>query len=462
MRLTLAYAMLFIVSFMGAYAAIYFIMRGTMARAMDDDLLEELNEVDAIIGNRLIGSARQDLLREAEFDGVEEFFIRVYSVSGEEAFASNLSSWSHVDVIEAPPTGQRTVSFRTYKLGGRPDEVRVIAGPIGGGYFAQLGQSVDEGNELLRNMREVMTTALLLVSVIATFAGWVMARRALRGVEQVTRTAEQISGGELNRRVSLSGHGDEIDRLAASFNTMVERIQLLLSSMREITDNIAHDLRSPITRLRGRAELALTRAGGGETEALAAETLEECDRLLAMINTMLDISELEAGTARIESNAVDLGALVIDTCDLFEPVAEAAGVNLKAETEVGCVILGDVNGLQRALGNIVDNALKYTPEGESVIVALRPAPGGMEITVRDTGVGIPEEESRRIFDRFFRGDRSRSQRGSGLGLSLARALVRAQGGEISVKSRPGAGSTFTLFLPGLPLQGNGAAKITNS
>jgi signal transduction histidine kinase len=250
---------------------------------------------------------------------------------------------------------------------------------------------------------------------------------------------------------------------------MVERIQLLLSSIREITDNIAHDLRSPVARLRGRAEIALTRsvphgreAGDLPEETLAEETLEECDRLLAMINTMLDISELEAGTARIEADTVDLGELVHDTRDLFEPVAEAAGITLRAEAEPGHTIRGDVNGLQRALGNVVDNALKYTPEGGSVMVRLRPAEGAMKITVQDTGVGIPEEESERIFDRFYRGDRSRSQQGSGLGLSLARALVRAQGGDITLKSRVGEGTKFTLLLPGIPPRSHGNAELTNS
>lgn len=462
-RLTLMYALVFIVSFAGVYAAIYLMMQGSMARAVDDDLLEELQEVEAIIGARSIGEAREDLLREAEFDGVEEFFIRIYSPGGEEIFASNLSSWERVERIEPPDTGQRVFDFRTYNLGALPEEVRVISGPINGGLFAQLGQSTDEGNQLLRNMRETMTTALLLVTVVATLVGWLMARRSLRGVEHVTRAAERISGGDLHRRVKLTGRGDEIDRLAASFNTMVERIQAVLSSMREITDNIAHDLRSPVARLRGRAELALSRsADGGEADPLAAETVEECDRLLAMINTMLDISELEAGTARLKSETVDLGELVLDTCDLFEPVAEAANVTLKAEASTGTVIRGDVNGLQRALGNVVDNALKYTPAGGRVVVRLTRAQGGGAITVEDTGIGIPEAEHRRIFDRFYRGDRSRSQRGSGLGLSLARALVRAQGGEITVESRPAQGSSFQLVLPGLPTRGNSPVKLTKS
>lgn len=448
-RLTLSYAALVILSFLTASLVIYFMLRADLSRRLDAELREELEEVAAILRGRTLEEARDDLLREAEFDGVEQIFIRLFDVQGRPVFHSDLSAWESIGRIGSPPAGHGTAHIDTPPAEEAGRAVRVISGPIGEGLIGQIGLSTDDGERLLGNMREVMTTAILVVVALATLIGSLMARRALSGVEQVTDAAMRISEGDLNSRAPLSGRGDEIDRLAQTFNTMVERMQVVLRSMREITDNIAHDLRSPIARIRGRAEMTLTRtaSGAGDAEALAADTLEECDRVLAMINTMLDISELETGVARMEAAEVDLGALVTDTCDLFGPAAEECGVELRAKVKPGIFARGDIHGLQRAVANIVDNALKYTPAGGKVTLKLGTDGDAAEIRVRDTGPGIAAEELPRIFDRFYRGDQSRSQRGNGLGLSLARALVEAHGGEIHARSAAGGGSEFVIVLP---------------
>jgi signal transduction histidine kinase len=268
-------------------------------------------------------------------------------------------------------------------------------------------------------------------------------------VEAVTRTAQEISGGTLAKRVPVGTRGDEIDQLAATFNQMLGRIQALITEIKEMSDNIAHDLKSPITRIRGMAEVTLTTGKGiEEYENMAAGTVEECDRLLDMINTMLMITKTESGVHPLDYQQVDMPRLVRDACELMETVAEDKGLSLACETSETLPLVGDPRMIQRILANLLDNAIKYTPSGGSVRVSLSAIDGGEAlVAVQDTGMGIPPDDLPHIFERFYRCDQSRSEPGTGLGLSLARALARAHQGDITVTSTLGQGSTFTLTLP---------------
>jgi heavy metal sensor kinase len=291
---------------------------------------------------------------------------------------------------------------------------------------------------------------------LAVILGWFMARRALAGVENVTGTAQRIAAdGRLAERVPVGRGGDEIDRLAETFNRMLDRIQELVKGIKEMTDNIAHDLKSPLTRIRGQAEVALTSPWkADEYETMAASAIEECDRLLEMINTMLFISRTEAGVARPESRALDLAAVVRDACGLFQSLAEDKQIALTWDAPERLDFTGDVRLIQRMLGNLLDNAIKYTPEGGSVNVSLQSNPDrSVVVAVRDSGVGISDTDRPRIFERFYRGDPSRSQAGTGLGLSFARAVARAHGGEITVEGRQTSGATFRVELRTAALPG---------
>jgi signal transduction histidine kinase len=248
--------------------------------------------------------------------------------------------------------------------------------------------------------------------------------------------------------------GDEIDQLATTFNQMLDRIQVLVTEIKEMNDNIAHDLRSPIARIRGLAEVTLTTGKSRDDfEAMVASTIEECDRLLDMINTMLTISKTEAGVEKVSDDPIDITAIVHSACELFEPLAEEKNVALSCRALEKMMLSGDARMLQRMLANVLDNALKYTPSGGKVEVSL----AGNEnntiiITVRDTGIGISAADLPHVFERFYRCDRSRSQPGTGLGLSLARAIARAHGGDITATSTLDQGSTFTIRLPEVPEQ----------
>ena len=292
---------------------------------------------------------------------------------------------------------------------------------------------------------------LIVLAAIVAFGGpigWFMARRALRGVQAITRTATEIAHGNLDRRVEVRAQGDELDALARTFNLMLDRIHALIIGMREMTDNLAHDLRSPLGRIRASAEMILTDNGSkAEAEAMVAATAEECDRLLEMINTTLDIAEAESGAALLKLVEFDLVELVGDAVELFQPLAEDKQVTIAVDLPDACRIRGDRQRLQRVVANLLDNAVKYTPVGGRVTIKLDDQGEWLKLSIQDTGVGISPAETARIFERFYRCDRSRSELGNGLGLSLALAFVRIHGGDIAVDSVPEQGSTFTILLP---------------
>ena len=249
----------------------------------------------------------------------------------------------------------------------------------------------------------------------------------------------------------MKARGHEIEQLAITFNSMLDRIHLLVTGMREMTDNIAHDLKSPITRIRGTAEVTLTSGKStDEYETMAANTIEECDRLLEMINAMLDISEVESGASRLKTKELDITAVIRNACDLFQPIAEDKGIIIVSKVPAECRVYGNIQSLQRLVANLLDNALKYTPSGGTVTVSADGNEDQVVISFNDTGIGISENDLPNIFKRFYRCDQSRSKVGVGLGLSLAKAIAKAHGGDVTATSMPGKGSTFTVMFTYLP------------
>jgi heavy metal sensor kinase len=414
--------------------------------------LNQSKQFSAVLATRGLEAVKGLAMLEAQAAGEKKVFFRLLSSRGEVFSSSNMSYWKAID-LRAPAIQtllrDRQPVFETLSIADRTEKIRVLHGLIGPGVILQIGQSMEADTRFIDAFNNIFVIAMVLLAALAAGVGWFMARRAVSGVEAVTRTAREISGGTLDRRVPVGTKGDEIDQLASTFNQMLGRIQALVAEMKEMSDNIAHDLKSPIARIRGLAEVTLTTGKAMEEyEHMAASTVEECDRLLDMINTMLMIARAESGVDKLMEEEVDLAALVADVCELYAPVAEDKGVSLSCRAPAPRRLIGDRRMLQRILANLLDNAVKYTPSGGGVKVSVREDEKGKTlVTVEDTGVGIPPRDLPHVFDRFFRCDHSRSQPGTGLGLSLALALARVHQGNITVTSTLGGGSTFNLTLP---------------
>ena len=454
-RLTLWYAGVFTFSSCVAFLLFYMLFTTVLREQTDQELLSHANRFSTLLAAEGIEKIASSAVLEAQAAGVKKVFFRFLSFNGQLFSSSNMDYWRNIGIQKSAlevVLRSNTAVFETLVIPERLEKVRILYARLSPRLILQVGQSMETYSRFLDAFEKIFIATMTLLIVLAAGVGWFMARQALSGVEAVTRTAQRISGGTLEERVPVKATGDEIDQLAITFNQMLDRVQKLLAEIKEMNDNIAHDLRSPITRIRGLAEVTLSTAKSPtEFEAMAASTIEECDRLLAMINTMLLISKAEVGIASLSHEEIDLAALVTEACELFQAAAEDKGIGLTWTTSGQSSSTGDRGLIQRMLSNLLDNAIKYTPKGGRVTVSVFEKDSyDRVISVKDTGIGIAPSDLPRIFERFYRCDQSRSQAGIGLGLSLARAIAKAHGGDITVSSTLHQGSTFTVTLPKSP------------
>ncbi|MFH0813070.1 MAG: ATP-binding protein [Pseudomonadota bacterium] len=455
LRLTLWYAGVFTISSIVAFSVFYLLITSVIQENRDQDLLEDVEEFSSLFTSKGIKEVKSEILVEAESDGVEKIFFRLLSLNGEELASTNMSSWASASInktaVKRLAHGANNV-FETLAVPEQEHKARIIYGIIGPDLILQIGESLEEDEQFLEIIRETFGTIMAFVILFSALIGWLMAKRALLGVEEVTITALNISKGDFEQRVPPKARGDEIERLATTFNYMLDRINALITGIRDMTDNIAHDLRSPIGRIRGIAEATLISDSSiMEYKNTAVSIIEECDLLLDMVNTMLDISEAETGASKLKKDEIDIADEVRKACELFRPIADNTGVTLITTKIPGSFyVYGDRQKVQRMVANLLDNALKYTPSGGAVTVSVISDDEKIAIAFSDTGIGIPEVDLPHIFNRFYRCDQSRSRAGVGLGLSLAKAVAQAHGGEITVTSCPEKGSTFRIILPRSP------------
>lgn len=418
---------------------------------IDDDIMRQKEELVRLLRDGDAVAVREEFTAGALASGTTDYFVRLTDADGKVLMTSDMSRWP--EIVKAATLLDRedvgTSRFRTVDLPDTRRKARLLSVRLSPERYMQMGISLESNELFFDNLRHTGMLILALMLGLGGLTGWALARKAMAGVEGVTAAATRIADGHFSERVEVAGQGREIDRLVATFNVMADRVQRVLTEMRQVNDNIAHDLRSPLTRIRGLAESAVVDGTlSGEGAEIAGSIVEDCDRLMLMINTMLDITEAEAGLGGLKLAELDLCELVAQVTELFAGVAEDKGIDLAGQCDGQPVVaLADRRKLQRALANLVDNAIKYTPAGGRVRVAVNRRDGLAAISVSDTGPGIALEDMLRIFDRFFRSDRSRHLPGNGLGLSLAQAVAHAHGGAIEVGQVPDGGSVFTLTIP---------------
>jgi signal transduction histidine kinase len=450
-RLTLWYTVLFTVVSTGIFTFIFFSIGASLRQRIDEYLLDQAMELEVVSYIYSLDDLTDEVLTRSQIEGVRDTYIRVFFHDPDTKFTSDLAQWKGLPPGPVIPKKLKAeeVEFGTVDIPGRQSRTRIIDKMKADGTLIEIGYSLEQYERLMGDYIRMFGVAIIAMVISGGLVGWRMARKAMSGVEEVTRAALGIGRGDLSRRVPLSGKGREIENLTTAFNTMIEEIQNLVTELKDVSNSVAHDLRSPITRIRGVAEMAILGAHDiGEYYDMAADIIEECDRLVAIINAMLEIVETDSGIIQIADTPVDAGDLIDGVVEMYRPVAVQKGVTLSVDTASGPLsIKGDFRKLRHMLANLVDNAVKYTLAGGTVTVSARDVSGSVEISVKDTGIGIDQKDLARIFDKFYRGDESRSRQGSGLGLALARSIAEAHRATLSVESIPGQGSTFTVLFP---------------
>ena len=408
----------------------------------------KLLEIEERIMENRVRLLEKNFNREVYYQGANRIFFSLIASDGRILAKSEGKSW---DKLAKKNNYHRKVGFDVPATVTVPSRspLRILKRKLFDGNVLITGVNLRFGESLLRaywSVFAVFSSVLMLVSAVV---GWIIAAKTMRGVDRVSNAAAAISQGDFSRRVATGGEGEEIDQLVTAFNDMLAKIQALIFDLKEVSDNVAHDLRTPLTRIRGIVE---TTVHGNSTvpdyENMSGEIVEECDRLIEMINTMLEITKTDSGTAALTLTNVDLALLVNQAYSLFLPLAESKNINLKLDIAPGkCLVYGDLTRLQRMVANLLDNAIKYTQAGGDVELLVCSDNDLIHMKVSDNGPGISYDDQQHIFDRFFRGDSSRSLPGNGLGLSLVKAIVKVHNGHIKVISSSGSGTVINLTLP---------------
>jgi len=423
LRLGVWYATLFIAGSLTVVFLTYFATSASLAQRDRQIIDSKLGTYAAAYDSGGLDGLTA-VVRAEQQTAPERLFVRVRDWRGAQA------------IVLSQPEGWDLASLET-------GEIRLPDGTL-----LQVGKSTDVRDDVLARFRAALGLVTLSIFIIALTGGALATQSALRPIRQLIAAVERIiATGRTDERVPLVEQRDAIDELTALFNAMLDRIEGLVTGMRNALDNVSHDLRTPMTHLRGSAELAL--AGPADLdryrEALA-DCVEEADRVLVMLTTLMDISEAESGTIELHREMVPLAEIVERAVELYRDTAEAKGVTLDAHAGDGVVASIDRLRFEQVAANLLDNAIKYTPGGGRVDISTARENGRAVLRVRDTGIGIPAVELPRIWERLFRGDQSRAARGLGLGLSLVKAIVEAHGGTVIVESTPAHGSTFSVYL----------------
>ncbi len=414
-------------------------------------------QTDATIRAEIIGLSEQ--YRQRGLTGLEKTIsermerdpdgssVYLFASPNRSPLAGNLSAWP-----DATPAidGWLDFEFKDPRAGGRVFQARARAFVLQDGLHLLVGRDTRELKATQRLITRALLWGIAITLALALLGGVIMSRGMLRRIELINHTSRNIMTGDLSQRIPIRGSGDELDQLAGNLNSMIDEIERLMDGIRHVSDNIAHDLRTPLTRLRnGLEQLQIDLEDGSPHHEQVEQGITDADQLLATFAALLRIARIEAGGHTAKFKTVDLAALVRDAAELYEALAEEKCIRFSIQVDASVSLHGDRDLLFQALTNLLDNAIKYTPEGGEVLLELKRSGNTTEITVSDTGAGIAEAERDKVGQRFYRLESSRSTPGSGLGLSLVKAVAKLHGAELLFEDNA-PGLKATLRLPIVP------------
>ena len=446
-RLALVYAGLFAVSAVLLLGFVYWSTAAYFFREADEAIETEVASLaERYRRNGLAGLTATLLERVARRPAGSTVYLLVDA--RRHPLVGNLSQWPPV-----PESGEGWVDFRLEETGWTPVQAHLARGRVfrlQGGYALLVGRDLHELSAVRNRIVRALAWGLPVTAALTLLGAALMSRSTARRVEAVNQTAREIMAGDLSRRVPARGAGDEFDELAVNLNGMLDRIEALMDDVRRVSDSIAHDLRTPLSRLRGRLEQLRALAQRGQVDLEAVDhAVVDADGLLSTFNSLLRIARAESPAHRAGFAELDLAALVRDVAELYEPLAEERGLRLEVHAAGEALARGDRDLLFQALANLLDNAVKYTPVGGVVQVTVEGTPTGPVVVVADSGPGIPEAERPKVFRRFYRLDGARSTPGNGLGLSLVDAVARLHGLRVELADNA-PGLRVRLAFPATP------------
>jgi len=447
-RLTAWYSVIFILSSLFLFVMAYFFLSSALHRQDRKTILLELGKLSAKYKTGGMSSLKKELKIEKKIRKKNPLFIRIAGAKNNTLNIFLPYQWAEFDLKDLEkviPNSNR----KWIRLPAISDEyvVEVASTRLPDGHWLQVGMSTENREGVLERFREIFAAIMIPLVLLGFITGFFLSFRVLRPIRQLIGTVRSIDIGEMEARVPSPGTGDELDELVRLFNGMMEKIKTLINAMKGSLDNVAHGFRTPMTRFRGMAEMALQAGHDAEfcREALA-DCVEESDHILKMLNTLMDISEAETGVMNLDLKVVDISALMDGVVDLYRYVAEEKGLPIHMSAPHGLSVAVDPDRISQVLANLLDNAIKYTPAGGQISVEAYKRQGEIVITIKDTGTGISHEELPMIWDRLYRADPNHSLKGLGLGLSQVKAIIQAHNGRVDVVSKPGKGSTFSIYL----------------